>query len=162
MSEAPPGGRAKASPAARAVLVLGGVGLLGAMATDSLAVIGRRLQLPVVGSVELVQAFVVLAASASIVLATLAHEHASVRVLFDRAPRRLRDGLRRVGDLLGACFFSALSAGSAWILWELRDGAEVTEVLGLPVMALRAVWLVSTLIVAAVYAARVFKRGPGA
>ncbi|MBL8552164.1 MAG: TRAP transporter small permease subunit [Hyphomonadaceae bacterium] len=138
----------------RIAYAFGAVGLLGAMATDSIAVAGRRLQLPLLGSVEIVQAFVVIAASCAMLVATFAGEHASVRVLVDRAPKKMRELLTRAANLLFACFFAALAAGSVWIMWDLRAGAEATEIIGIPLAWLRGFWTVCAVIVAALLVKR--------
>src|SRR5690606_10682566 len=104
--------------AAKVVLGVGAVGLLGALGTDALAVAGRHLRVPLLGAVELVQAFVVIAASAAMLAATLARSHAAVRLVADRTPPPVRDLLARMADLAGAAFFAVLAAGSAWIMWD--------------------------------------------
>jgi TRAP-type C4-dicarboxylate transport system permease small subunit len=143
--------------AAKVALAVGSVGLLGALATDAIAVAGRHVRIPLLGSVELVQAFVVIAASAAMVAATLAGGHAVVRIVTDRAPPPVRRILERAADLTGALFFGVLGAGSAWIMWDLRAGAESTELLEIPVGALRALWLISALVATGVFLRRAIR-----
>lgn len=127
---------------AKIAFAFGAIGLIGAMATDSVAVVGRLLGVPLLGSVEAVQAFVVISASAAFVAATLSREHVAVRALTDRLPGAAQSVLGRLGDLAAGLFFVALLAGSVWIAFELRDGAERTELLGIPLFWLRAFWIV--------------------
>lgn len=124
------------------VFALGAIGLMGAMFTDVIAVIGRQLGVPFLGSVEIAQICVVLIGGASLVAATATREHANVRVFTERLPASVRGVLERAAQLASAAFFALLLAGSAWISWELRDGAERTELLAFPVVVLRVFWLV--------------------
>lgn len=123
------------------LFAFGALGLLGAMFTDVIAVIGRQIGMPFLGSVEMAQICVVLVGATALVVATGAREHASVRVITERLGERTRGGLERVAHLTSAAFFALLLAGSVWIAWELRDGAERTELLLFPVMLLRIYWI---------------------
>lgn len=142
------------APYTRIVFVMGSLGLAGALVTDSVAVAGRHLQIPLLGSVELVQAFVVIAASAAMLAATLSGDHASVRVLTERMSETWRGRFDRIAAMAGALLFAALAVGSAWIMWDLRDGAEETELLRIPLVWLRAFWLVSAMACCGMFAAR--------
>jgi hypothetical protein len=55
----------------RALVWLAGGALLVAMATDTMAMLGRHLRLPLLGSIEIVQAAVLVAASGALLLATI-------------------------------------------------------------------------------------------
>ena len=71
-----------AAPARRgwpwyAALTIGGIGLLGAALVDGIAVLGRHVGFGFLGSIELSQTFICLAASGAIVLATLSAQCAS-------------------------------------------------------------------------------------
>lgn len=123
------------------LFAFGALGLLGAMFTDVIAVIGRQIGVPFLGSVEMAQICVVLVGATALVIATGAREHANVRVITERLSEQTRGALERVAHLAAAAFFSLLLAGSAWIAWELRDGAERTELLVFPVMLLRLYWI---------------------
>jgi TRAP-type C4-dicarboxylate transport system permease small subunit len=124
---------------------LGAFGLLGAMLIDSGAVVGRHLGLPLLGSIELVEACVVLMASASLVGTTLEKGHASVHILRQRLSSTGRARLQRASDLLSALFFAVLALGSLVVASDLWVGDERTELLGLPLMPLRALWCVSAI-----------------
>lgn len=130
------------------LLATGAVGLLGAMATDGVAVIGRHIGVPLTGSIELVQAFIVLGASSAIAYASLGAAHAAVDLVFHRLPmsaQRLATGL---AALLGFLFLAALVTGSGWILWEYWNAAERTELLGIEVKWLRLFWMLCAIIAA--------------
>lgn len=116
----------------RGVTLVGGLALLGATAIDVVAVIGRNIDIPVRGSIELVQVCVLVAGSLALLVATAARGHASVRILVDRMGPGTRDVLERLSALLAAVFFAALLAGSAWLAIDLWSAHESSEVLGVP------------------------------
>jgi TRAP-type C4-dicarboxylate transport system permease small subunit len=133
----------------------GAVALLGAMAVDALAVVGRHTGRPLLGSIELVQAAMLMASSAAIVSATLAEKHAVVHLVIDRLGPGVRAILLRIHAALCMIFFAALTAGSVWIFYDLRDGYEESELLRIPYAPLRAISILAVLSAAAIYAARV-------
>jgi TRAP-type C4-dicarboxylate transport system permease small subunit len=140
---------------------VGAAGLLFAIGADALAVLGRHLGIPLLGSIELMQAAILLAASAAMVMATIAGKHAVVHLLIDRLAPRRRMLMERVHALLGAIFFAALAAGSIWIAFDLRNGHEQSELLRIPYAPLRIVSILAVLAVAAVYLARAFEKRAG-
>jgi len=119
-------------------------------------VLGRHLGIPLLGSIELMQAAFLLTSSAAIVLATVANKHAVVHLLIDRLSPRRRAVMQRVHALLSAVFFAALAVGSVWIAYDLRDGHEQSELLRIPYTPLRIVSIVAVLAVAGIYLARAF------
>lgn len=133
------------SLAVRILVIVGGGALLGAMVTDFFAVIGRHTGLPVLGSIELVQAFVLVSASAAIVAATLAKSHAVVHLMIDRASPFLRDKLLRGNRLLSALFFAAIVSGSIWIASDMWYGHEESELLGIPLAPLRIISIICSI-----------------
>jgi TRAP-type C4-dicarboxylate transport system permease small subunit len=142
----------------RWLFYVGAAGLLFAIAADAVAVLGRHLGIPLLGSIELMQAAILLTSSAAIVLATVAQKHAVVHLLIDRLSPRRRAVMERVHALLSAVFFAALAVGSLWIAYDLRDGHEQSELLRIPYAPLRIVSIVAVLAVAAIYLARAFDR----
>lgn len=135
---------------------IGAAGLLIAIAADALAVLGRHIGIPLLGSIEIMQAAILLASSAAIVLATAAKRHAVVHLLIDRLSPPGRTAMERLHALLSAVFFIALAAGSIWIAFDLRDGHEQSELLRIPFAPLRIVSIAAVLAVAAIYLFRVF------
>lgn len=127
---------------------IGSAGLLIAMATDALAVAGRHLGLPLLGSIEIVQACIIVAASSAMVGATLSKTHAEVHILTERLKPGARAMLARVADLLSAAFAVALVIGSVWIFHDLWGGRERTEMLHIPLAPLRLVWCASAALIA--------------
>jgi TRAP-type C4-dicarboxylate transport system permease small subunit len=138
--------------------LLGSAGLIVALAADAIAVAGRHLEVPFLGSIETVQAAMIVAASSGMVGATLGRAHATVHVVTERLPARARRLFQRVADSVSALFFAALAAGSIWLVVDLWYGAERTELLGLPLKALRLVWCASALLIAGLFAVLAFRR----
>lgn len=122
----------------RAILVwTGGAALLAAMAIDTFAVAGRNLGMPIIGSIELVQAAVLVSGTVALVLATLHGGHARVRLLTDRLHGMPRQALATAARLASACLFAALAWGSIWLAADLWGGHERSEVVGVPWRVLR-------------------------
>ena len=121
----------------RAAIWGGGLALLAATAIDTVAVIGRHLGTPLTGSIELMQAAVLVSGAMGLVIATLDSAHARVHLLVDRLPPAWRDRADRFSDLLTLLFVLALLAGSVWLASDLWDGNEQSELLGVPWRALR-------------------------
>lgn len=142
-----------------ASFLLGSAGLLVAMAADAVAVAGRHLGIPFLGSIETVQAAVIVAASSAMVGATLAGAHATVHIVTERLSARGRRRVQSVADAVSAIFFAALAAGSIWLVIDLWHGAETTELLGLPLKALRLFWCASALLIAGLFTAFAFRTG---
>jgi TRAP-type C4-dicarboxylate transport system permease small subunit len=140
------------------VFFVGAAALLAAMAVDALAVLGRHLGIPLLGSIELVQAAMLTASSVAMVSATLAEKHAVVHLLIDRLRPPTRAVLARIHAALCALFFAALALGSIWIAYDLRDGHEESEVLRIPYSPLRIISILALLGIVAIYAGRVGRR----
>jgi len=122
----------------RAALIwIAGGALLVAMLVDTLAMIGRQIELPLIGSIELVQAAVLLAGSGALIVATLDAAHARVNLLLDRLSGRQRRWFERAHALAAALLFAALLAGSIWIGFDLWNGHEESELLRIPYRPLR-------------------------
>lgn len=127
--------------------VIGSAALLIAMAADSIAVVGRHIGLPFLGSIEIVQTCIVIAASSAMVGATLGRKHAEVHILTERLSPRARSLLRRVANALGVVFFGCLLTGSVILVHDLWGGHERTELLHLPLTPLRMFWCASVLLI---------------
>jgi TRAP-type C4-dicarboxylate transport system permease small subunit len=146
MSDVPETVESDKEPASKAggwLFYLGAAALLFAMAVEAIAVLGRHIGVPLWGSIELVQAGILVASSTAILSATLADKHARVRILTDRVSGRSRMWLQRVQAFFCALFFCALTAGSVWIFLDLRGGYEESELLHIPYAPLRIVCILS-------------------
>ena len=146
------------SLATRLAVALGSVGLLGAMATDTLAVLGRHTGFSVLGSIEIVQTMIVLLASSAIVLATLQRNHAAVHILTERLPPSRAALLARLASLFAAIIVSVLLIGALWLMVDLWNAHERSELLHIPFRVLRAIFATALLIVAVIFARQAVAR----
>lgn len=139
----------------------GGAALLLATAIDTIAVTGRNVGLPLTGSIELMQAVVLVSSALGLVIATIDQSHARVRLLVDRLSQRNRAAADRLSDSLTFLFLLALLIGSAWISADLWTAHERSELLGVPWRVLRLIANVCLLTACLLLLRRVFERkGP--
>jgi TRAP-type C4-dicarboxylate transport system permease small subunit len=143
---------------AQLAFAIGSLGLLGAMAVDFAAVIGRRSGVPLLGSTELSELCIVCMASASLLSVTLDRGHASVHLLTERLAPGPKLAFARASDLLSAVFFAFILAGSALLVFDLWHGSERSELLQLPIMPLRVIWCASLIGIVVCFVARLFKQ----
>ena len=137
------------------VILVGGVALLAATAIDTFAVLGRHVGIPVPGSIEMMQAVVLVSGVIAMLVATIENAHARVRLVVERLSPGRRAIADRLSNLLSLIFFAALFGGSSWIAWDLRDAYEQSELLGIPWMLLRLIAGLVLLATCAVLAWRV-------
>lgn len=116
----------------------GGAALIAATVIDTLAVIGRNIGFPFLGSIELVQAAVLVSGTFGLIFATAGDDHARVRILTDRHVRG-RAFADVIGPLSMALLFAGLLTGSAWLAADLWNGHERSELLGLSWRVLRLI-----------------------
>jgi TRAP-type C4-dicarboxylate transport system permease small subunit len=124
------------------VWIAGGA-LLVAVAVDALAMIGRQIRLPLIGSIEIVEAAVLFAAAGALIVATLDGAHARVNLLLKRMPGNWRAWFERFHALVAVLLFAALLAGTLWIAADLWGGHEESELLHIPYRPLRIAAAVS-------------------
>lgn len=139
------------SPLHRAVFMLGAFALGGAMATDTIAVAGRHLGIALLGSIEVMQALIVVLATSAMLMTTLVDGHARVRIVLEKvsAPTVLQ--LERLADIASAAAFLWLAIGSVWLAHDLWNGHEVTEILSIPLRWLRVFWIAGCVVIAALF-----------
>ena len=130
---------------------IGAGGLVLAMAVEALAVLGRHAGIPLLGAMEIIQASILLMASAAMLSATLNRGHATVTLLTTRVSPRVRDYLHAFAHLLSALFFVGLTTGVLWLAAETWNDHEQSELLHIPFRPLRIVSLVAALAIALVF-----------
>lgn len=145
---APPHVDAASGPLARIAYALGGIGLLTATATDAVAVAGRHTGVHLLGSIELVQAAIVLLAASAMLIATIVGSHASVHIVTERLSGPVAARLARIVSVVSGIVFLIIAAGSAWVAHDLWSGFEQTELLRLPLRWLRLLWIVFAVLIA--------------
>ena len=142
---------------AQLAFAIGSLGLLGAMAVDFAAVVGRRTGVPLLGSIELSELCIVCMASASLLGVTLERGHASVHLLTERLAPRPKLAFARASDLLTSVFFAFILGGSVLLVFDLWQGNEQSELLQLPIMPLRMIWCASLVGIVICFVVRVLK-----
>lgn len=140
------------------LVVAGGSALLLAVATDGLAVIGRHVGHPLLGSIEIVQATVLVASAAALVVATIGRRHAVVHLLLNRLDARSKARIERIGRICGAILFLLFLVGGAWIAWDMVGGHEESELLRIPYGPLRLIALAAWAAGAGVFAWQAIRR----
>jgi len=141
----------------RWLIVLAGLPLLMAMLIEFGAVMLRNLGWNLVGSIELVQAMILLSSSGAMVAATLSRAHAKVSIFSSRYRGQSGRAMRILLAVGGSAYFIALAFGSTWVAWDMRGGAEQSELLGIPYMPLRVLVTVAMFIIALIYARRIIR-----
>lgn len=136
---------------------IGSAGLLCMVVVEAAAVVGRHLGLPLTGALEIVQAAIVPAACAAMLLATLRGAHATVHLLTERLPPAARRRIERTGALLAALFFAAMCAGGTWLAVEYWNSQEQSEVLHIPFRPLRAAIALTGAALAVAFLYRAFR-----
>lgn len=144
--------------ATKLAIWVGGVALLAATLIDTAAVIGRHIGFPLTGSIELMQAAVLVSGSMGLVIATIERSHARVHLLVDRLGTSWRHLADRVSDALTFLFCAALLAGSVWLSIDLWDAHEQSELLGLPWRLLRLIANLALLSVCLILLWRIVRR----
>jgi TRAP-type C4-dicarboxylate transport system permease small subunit len=149
------------APRPRALLIwLAGGALLLAMVVDTLAMVGRQLHLPLIGSIEIVQAAVLFASAGGLIIAAFDQTHARVQLVLDRLPRSWRGRAERLHALAAALVYTALLVGSVWIAADLWRGHEESELLRIPYRPLRVAVVLALAVLAAQALRRAFRREP--
>lgn len=130
---------------------IGAGGLLLAMIVETVAVLGRHAGIPLIGALEIIQACILLMASAAMLSATINKGHATVTIL----THRVSDGARRVlhvfAQLLSAAFFVALATGAGWLALDAWHEHEQSELLHIPFKPLRLISLLAAAAIAIVF-----------
>ena len=140
------------------LVLLSGGALLVAVAVDALAMIGRQIEVPLLGSIEIVEAVIVFAAGGGLIIATIDRAHARVNLLLERMQGAWRDRLQRLHSLAAVLLFAALLAGTVWIAIDLWSGHEESELLHIPYRPLRIAAAVTLAVLLVLSVAGLFRR----
>jgi TRAP-type C4-dicarboxylate transport system permease small subunit len=143
---------------ARLLSIVGGCSLLAAMTVETVTVLLRNAGMTVYGSIEMVEAAILIASSCALVIATLNRSHAKVRILHNRLSGKVRKYVERANNLCSALFFFALTAGQVWIASDMWLAYEQSEVLAIPYFPLRCVASLATLVTGLAYLRRLLGR----
>ncbi len=148
----------RALRAAGPLFYVGSAALFLAMAIDALAVLMRHVGATLLGSIELVQAAILVAASCAVVVATRLGAHARVHLLTNRLGARSRNAVAALSRTLSVLFFLLLAAGQAWVAHDLWHGQEESELLHIPYAPLRIIGIASLVAAGGITALRLGAR----
>jgi len=137
---------------------IGAVGLLLAMAVEAVSVLGRHVGIPLLGAIEIIQAAILLIATAAMVSTTISHAHARVTLLTDRIGPTAQAVLKRFSAFLSILFFTGLAAGALWLAMDTWNEYEQSELLHIPFPPLRAISFLATAAIAVLFVRELFQR----
>ncbi len=137
---------------------IGAAGLLLAMAVEAVSVLGRHIGLPLLGAIEIIQAAILLAATAAMVSTTISQAHARVTLLIDRVGVRTRGVLKRLSAFLSILFFAGLAAGALWLTVDTWSEFEQSELLNIPFRPLRVISFIAAAAIAVLFVRELFER----
>lgn len=130
---------------------LGACGMVVAMASDAIAVIGRHIGIALLGAIEIFQFSALVATASAIVVATLRRRHATVHILVDRLPEKRRHQIGRLSAAASALTFGLFALGSAWVVQDLWHTHEMTELLAIPLQPFRLFWIACAALVCGLF-----------
>jgi TRAP-type C4-dicarboxylate transport system permease small subunit len=136
---------------ARLLYIVGGCSLLAAMAIETVTVLVRNAGITIYGSIEMVEAAILISSSCALIVATLNRSHAKVRILHNRLSGNSRKYVDFLNNLCSAFFFLALTVGQVWIASDMWNAYEQSEVLAIPYFPLRCAALVATFVTGLAY-----------
>jgi TRAP-type C4-dicarboxylate transport system permease small subunit len=136
---------------------VGALGLLLAMSVEAVAVLGRHIGVPFFGALELIQAAILLTASAAMVSTTISNTHARVTLVTERVGPRTRVVLDRLSAFLSILFFLGLAAGLLWLTVDAWNEYEQSELLHIPFRPLRVISFAATVAIAVLFLRVLFR-----
>lgn len=134
---------------AKGCALVGGGLFIGLIVMSLVSIIGRKLaNAPITGDVELMQVGTAVAAAAFLPLCTTLGEHLRVDFFTEFAPAPVRRFLDAVSDLLLGLVALLLVWRAGLQTLDIREAAEVTPLLGVPIWLAMAGMLPSLALVA--------------
>ncbi|MGQ9427367.1 TRAP transporter small permease [Gilvimarinus sp. F26214L] len=123
---------------------IGALALFAALLVISVSVLGRHLNLPLPGSVEVVELLFVLVAASAMLYATVERSHAAARLILDRLPPGPRAVVEKLGILFGIVLWVAITVGNLWLLYDVWTLHEASPLLGIPIVPFRMIFTGAT------------------
>lgn len=136
---------------------VGSAALLAIMLVETISVFGRHLSLPLIGTIEIIQASIIVVACTSTVIATLQAAHARVQLIINRLSIPARTHLGRLSAAVSALFFLGLAAGSVWLAHDAWNAYEESEVLHISYRPLHIIVVLSAFITMLIFAANALR-----
>ena len=121
-------------------LVLGGAFLIAGMLLLMSNIFGRFLHLVIPGSYEMFELIMAIPVAFALVHAALQKTHVVVHLIVSRFPPRLGAATEIMTSLLSFAIWALIAWGGTSLAYENGLG-EITDILELPVLPFRIVWL---------------------
>jgi TRAP-type C4-dicarboxylate transport system permease small subunit len=157
MADVKPGEKAR-TESRGPLFYIGAGGLLLAMAVEAVAVLGRHVGIPFLGAIEIMQAAILLTATAAMVSTTITQAHARVTLLVDRVNPTAQNVLKRLSAFLSIIFFVGLAAGALWLTMDTWNEFEQSELLHIPFRPLRVISFAAAAAIALLFLRELFQR----
>jgi len=121
-------------------VVLGGVFLIAGMLLLMSNIFGRFMHLVIPGSYELFELIMAIPVAFALVYAALQKTHVVVDLIVSRFPPRLGVAAEILTSLLSFAIWALIAWGGALLAYE-NGLKEMTDILEIPVLPFRIVWL---------------------
>lgn len=121
-------------------LVLGGIFLIAGMLLLMSNIFGRFLHVVIPGSYELFELIMAIPVAFALVYAALQKTHVVVHLIVSRFPPRLGAATEIMTSLLSFAIWVLITWGGATLAYE-NGLKEMTDILEIPVLPFRIVWL---------------------
>jgi len=121
-------------------LVLGGIFLVAGMLLLMSNILGRFVHIVIPGSYELFELIMAIPVAFALVYAALKKTHVVVHLIVSRFPLRLGAATEIMTSLLSFAIWALIAWGGASLAYE-NGLKEMTDILEVPVLPFRIVWL---------------------
>ncbi len=121
-------------------LVLGGIFLIAGMLLLMSNIFGRFMHVVIPGSYELFELIMAIPVAFALVHAALQKAHVVVHLIVSRFPPRLGAATEIMTSLLSFAIWALIAWGGAHLAYE-NGLKEMTDILEIPVLPFRIVWL---------------------
>ncbi|WP_417318705.1 TRAP transporter small permease [Emcibacter sp.] len=129
------------------LLYFGGSALLGAAFVEAISVVCRHLGLGFHGAIEIVQVLVLISGASALVIATRAGKHAVVKLILQHLDADRRAFLVAIWMVISALLFIILAVGNVWLIMDMWNAYEESEVLNIPYLPFRIFSVICLLLV---------------
>ncbi|GAB1256387.1 hypothetical protein NBRC116494_08890 [Aurantivibrio plasticivorans] len=143
-----------------AIKLAGAITLALTMLLVSASAIGRHFGLPLPGTVEIVEALILVTAAAGILSTTIERAHASAKLITELLPPSTRRFVEVLGLILGIIFCAGLVIGNTWLIYDVWGLQEASHLLGIPIVPLRILFVAALTCTGFMLALHLFKPVP--
>ncbi len=124
--------------------VLGAAFLVAIALLVTIAVIFRAMRIGLPGTFDLVETMMVVAISAAILFGQLTDSHVRADIALDRIKGRVRQAIESCNGIIGLFYWVVIAVAAAHVFRIKWQSGENTDLLNVPVIPFRGVWLFIT------------------